>query len=113
MPPPKEVKVIDETHPLWNSRKCHIFGDTNVLLTGMSQAQVLTKTICVDGLPEKLQAKVDSINLPRESDIAMKNSVLAAHLFDAEQKILEKIKDPLRPAWNFPLSYGITRHRKK
>lgn len=111
--PPKEVEVIDETHPLWNSRKCHIYGDTNVLVTGMPQAQVLTKTVCVDGLPQTLQTRIDGIELTRETDRSMKNAILAAHLFDAEQKPLEKLKDPLRPAWNFPRVYGITRQRKK
>lgn len=113
LPPPKEVKIIDETHPLWNARKCHIFGDTNVLLIGMPQAQVLTKTITVDGLPQILQAKIDGIELPNHTDKYMKNAILAAHLFDAEQKLLEKLKDPLRPAWKFPRAYGITRQRKK
>lgn len=105
--------MIDETHPLWNSRVCHIFGDTNVLITGMPQAQVLTKTVCVDGLPEKLQSAIDNIEFSRETDRNLKSAVVNAHLIDAEQQKLEKLKDPSRPAWNFPRVYGITRQRRK
>lgn len=111
--PRKEVEIIDETHPLWNSRICHIYGDTNVLITGMPQAQVLTKTVCVDGLPDKLQETINAIEFSRETDKNAKNAVLNALLFDAEQQKLEKLKDPLRPAWVFPRVYGITRQRKK
>lgn len=111
--PRKKPPKIDDTHPLWNSRKCHIFGDTNVLVEGMPQAQVLTKTVSVNGLPEKLQTSIDNIEISRETDRNMKNAILAAHLFDTEQQKLEKLKDPLRPAWNFPRVYGITRQRKK
>lgn len=113
LPPRKEVQIIDATHPLWNDRKCHIFGDTNVPIIGMPQAQLLTKTVCVEGLPEKLQASIDSVEISRTTDKNMKNAILAAHLFDAEQQKLEKLKDPARPAWVFPRKYGITRQRKK
>lgn len=79
----------------------------------MPQAQVLTKTVCVDGLPEKLQAAIDAIEFSRETDKNAKNAVLNALLLDAEQQKLEKLKDPSRPAWVFPRVYGITRQRRK
>lgn len=109
----KPIEIIDETHPLWNSQIRHIYGDTNVLIAGMEQAQVLTKTVCVDGLPVKLQETINAIEFSRETDKNAKNAVLNALLLDAEQKKLEKLKDPLRPAWCFPRVYGITRQRRK
>lgn len=98
---------------MWNTQKCHIFGDTNVLVLGVPQAQLLTKTVCVDGLPEKLQATIDGLEVSRETNTSMKDNIVAAHLFDAQQEKLEKLKDPTRPAWNFPRVHGITRQRKK
>lgn len=43
----------------------------------------------------------------------MQESILAAHLLDAEQKKTAKIKVPERPAFVLPRVYGITDSRKK
>lgn len=79
----------------------------------MTQAQVLTKALKFDGLPTKLQKLVDDTEIPSESDKFMKNAILAAHLFDAQQEKLAIVKDPLRPAFTFSRKYGITDQRKK
>lgn len=39
--------------------------------------------------------------------------ILKSHMFDAMQVKLPKIRDPERPAWNFPRVYGITDKRRK
>lgn len=104
---------LDETHPLYKERKCHTLGDSDVLVTGVPQAQVLTKTLVVPNLPEKLQQLIDSTEISAESDLYIKNTILSAHLFDAQQVKLPKRKDVLRPAYNFPRDYGISEQRKK
>lgn len=104
---------LDEKHPLYKERKCHLYGDTNVLVEGVAQAQVLTKTLVVPSLPEKLQKIVDGIEVSPESDLYMKNAILSAHLFDAQQVKLPRPKDPLRPAWKFSREYGIEAARKQ
>lgn len=111
------IRVVDplmepQIHELWNSRPCHIHEDSNVLVNGLDQAQILTKTLMFGELPKKLQDIFDSIEISPESDKCFKNATLAAHLFDAEQVVLPKRKDPLRPAWNFPRDYGISDQRK-
>lgn len=41
--------VFDETHPDYNEQPCLTYGDGNVLLEGLKQAQVLTNTVVLDG----------------------------------------------------------------
>jgi len=112
--PKKPIKppVNPEENPLWNSRSCCIHNDSNVLVNGMDQAQLLTKTLVFNELPRKLRNIVNSTKISPESNKYFKNAILTAHLFDAEQKKLAIKKDPLRPAWNFPRDYGITDQRK-
>ncbi|KAL3288344.1 hypothetical protein HHI36_002792 [Cryptolaemus montrouzieri] len=98
----------DETHPNWHNRTLLTYRDNNVLLEGLNQAQVLTKTIKITGLPEDYVLNPFSKELSRH----VKDILLNAHLFDAEQQKLPKRKDPERPAWNFPRDYGITYKRR-
>lgn len=108
---PKDPK-LDETHEFWNERKCHMYGNSNVLLEGVPQAQVLTKTLHIQELPETVQSTVIKIKLSPEIDQALRNIILDSYLFDAEQKKLMKRKIPERPAFNLPRDYGITDARK-
>jgi len=105
----EEALPLDQNHPEYKSEPCYIFNDTNVLLGGVEQAQVLTNTLVVDedvgsdrqtGLPDKLHEE-------------LRQRILLTCVFDAEQKKLPKRKESLRPAWNFPRDYGITETRKK
>lgn len=102
----------DENHPLWNSRPCYIYDDSNVLINGLEQAQVLAKAQVFDALPKRIQDIANNIEISPETDKCIKNATLAAHLFDSEQGKLPKRKDPLQPAWNFTREYGITDQRK-
>lgn len=109
---PKE-EVFDSTHPLWKEQKCHIFGDSNVLIEGMRQAQLLTKSAVVDGLPASVEQVIDSIKIPSRSDAFMQDAVRTSFLFDAQQEKLPIRKVPEKPAYVLPRDYGITDFRRK
>lgn len=103
----------NETHPWWNSRICHVFGDSNVLIYGQKQAQTLTKTLLVNELPQSIQELAKNAEISNETEVQFKNSILQAHLFDTHQEKLVKQKHPTKKMWVFPRDYGITDQRKK
>lgn len=101
---------LGETPANWHDRICHTYKDDNVLLEGLTQAKFITKTIEPEaGLSSKFHLK----KLGRDVNEKVRKIILTSHLFDAEQQKLPKIKDPERPAWNFPRIYGITERRRK
>lgn len=104
--------LLDETHPEWNDQKCYLFNDSNVLLEGLEQAQVLLKTLVVDRLPNKVEQLLSKSNISDSSDVSVRNAILTSHLFDAEQKKLAIRKDPNRLAYVLPRDYGITDARR-
>lgn len=103
----------NETHPWWNSRVCHTFGDKNVLIYGKKQAQVLTKTLSVNELPLNIQKLAKNAEITPDTEIQMKNSILQAHLYDSHQEKLVVKKHPEKKMWVYPRDYGITDQRKK
>ncbi|XP_031620304.1 39S ribosomal protein L37, mitochondrial [Contarinia nasturtii] len=111
---PLSIGQLDrnENHPFWNSRVCHMFGDNNVLICGEKQAQVLTKTLLVNELPDTIQKLAKNVEISEETEIRVKNSILHAHLFDAHQEKLAVRKNPEKPMWVFPREWGITDYRK-
>lgn len=105
--------ALDENHPDYKETPCYTLKNTNVLLEGISQAQVLTKTIIAEGkLPPKIE-ELASVAAPKAIHENVKKAILSANVFDCEQKELPKIKDPQRPAYNFPRILGITDRRRK
>lgn len=105
---PKQI-AFDSTHPNWHSRVCHTYKDENVLLEGLNQAKCLTRTVELQqGLPDKIIIK----NSSKELDSRVKKIIYNSHLFDSEQVKLPKLKDPERPAWNFPRLLGISENRR-
>ena len=104
---------VGENHPDWNSRQCHMLKDENVLLEGLTQAQVLTKTIVFDNLPDKLEENLQKLKIPTDIERSMQQSVLVSHLLDAQQEKTAKVKLPEKPAYVLPRIYGITDSRKK
>lgn len=108
---PKEVKY-DETHQYWNNEKCFMHGDSNMLLEGLRQAQVLTKTVLVDKLPAGIERTLANLKISSYADDNMQNAILSSHVFDAEQKKLPKVKLPNRPTINLPRFLGITDTRR-
>jgi len=113
---PPSVKERQQQQPLpenWNNQPCYLFKDENVLLEGVAQAQALLNTLKVDGYPEKVEDFIHKTSIPTSVDKNLQQSILNACVFDAEQtKLRRKIKDPERPAYNFPRVYGISDHRK-
>lgn len=102
--------LFDKTHPNWHDETLYSYKDNNVLLEGLKQAKVITNTVELkEGLPERLT----EINIPDNVHEFVKKIILNSHVFDAEQLKLPKVKDPERPAWNFPRTYSITQNRKK
>lgn len=103
----------DHTHPDWKKTECHIYNENNALLEALKQAQVLTKTVTIeDTLPEAIE---DAARIPQTDEVhsQVKKAILMANVFDCEQVKLPKIKDPLRPAYNFTRILGIGDIRKK
>lgn len=84
-----------------------------MLITGKKQAQVLTKTLLVNEFPDSIQKLAANLNISKDTDIQMKNSILFAHLFEAHQEKLVKKKHPEKLMWVYPRDYGITDQRKK
>lgn len=111
---PKKPAPIEPLPENWNQQICHLFGDENVLLEGVPQAQVLLNALKFQSYPEKLQEFIHKTAVPSTVEKNLQQSVLNACVFDAEQqKLGYKIKDLERPAYNFPRIYGITDLRKK
>ncbi|CAH0400498.1 unnamed protein product [Chilo suppressalis] len=103
---------LDENHPEYKEKPCYTLKSTNVLLEGISQAQVLTKTIIAENkLPPKIE-ELAEIAAPKAIHENVKKAILSANIFDCEQKKLPKIKDPERPAYNFRRILGITDRRR-
>lgn len=103
--------TLDNTHPHWNDIVCYFHRDDNVLLEGIQQAKIITKTVEVkQGLPDKFLSAE-----PVTKDVNKKvlRIILSSRLLDTEQEKLPKIKDPLRPAVNFPRILGVTFDRAK
>lgn len=125
--------LFDETHPEWKAQTCLMFRDHNVLQEGFCQAQILTNTVCLpdsspnyiqDSLPELPEYVDDIVNryinliffylifVIYTSWFVIFRIIYTSNIFDAHQDKLPKIKDPERPAWVFPRSYGLSNSRK-
>ncbi|XP_062127244.1 large ribosomal subunit protein mL37 isoform X2 [Drosophila sulfurigaster albostrigata] len=118
---PKLVEIVgaslkpipeDETHPNWHSTACHLFGDSNVLLGGLPQAQVLTNSIEINEFPRQIDEAIFNAQLPKTLDRSVQNAIFSSQLLDAQQVKLPKIKLADRPAYNLPRLYGISQERR-
>lgn len=111
--PEPVIKVLkfDNTHPDWKDKACLNYKDHNVLQHGLSQAQLLLKTILIKNeLPQQIEEK--EIYISEDIHRLVKRTIYTSNIFDAHQELLPKRKDPDRPAWNFPRYYGVTDIRK-
>ncbi|XP_053658205.1 39S ribosomal protein L37, mitochondrial [Anopheles marshallii] len=104
--------AFDETHPLWQSEPAYVYGDSNVLLEGVRQAQSLLNTVVFDDLPLKMEEKLDQTKIATHLDRSMQQAVLSALVFDTEQVKNAIIKVPDRPAYKLPRTYGISEGRR-
>uniref|UniRef100_A0A182QBX1 Large ribosomal subunit protein mL37 n=1 Tax=Anopheles farauti TaxID=69004 RepID=A0A182QBX1_9DIPT len=109
VPPPV---AFDESHPLWKSEPAFVYGDTNLLLEGVRQAQALLNTAVYDDLPLKMEEKLDQTKITTQLDRSMQQAVLSALVFDTEQVKTAIVKVPERPAYKLPRTYGISEGRR-
>lgn len=123
----------NEYHPEYQQREIYLYGDSNVLLQGVSQAQVgfiliyliqwnclncsifkvLLKTVVFDKFPDRVEEMFQNLKLPSDVERSMQQATLVSHLLDAEQRKTIKIVNPLRPMRPYPRNYGISEARKK
>lgn len=100
---------FDQTHPDWHDEVCYFNRDNNVVLLGVEQAKNITNCVQIE---EGLPYDVENVKITPEQNEKICSAILSSHVYDPEQKLLPKRKDPLRPAWVFPRDYGITYRRK-
>ncbi|KAH8342123.1 hypothetical protein KR059_012603 [Drosophila kikkawai] len=101
----------DSSHPNWHSTVCHSYSDSSVLVGGLPQAQVLTNAIEIQTFPKQIEDALASQQLPSSIDKNVRHAVAAAHVLDAEQVKLPKVRLPERPNFNLPRPYGISHDR--
>ncbi|XP_022219384.2 39S ribosomal protein L37, mitochondrial [Drosophila obscura] len=101
----------DNGHLKSASTACHSYDDNSLLIGGLPQAQVLTNTIEVKTFPPKIEEAIANQKLPNGIDRNIRNAILSAHVLDAEQVKLPKVKLIERPAFNLPRNYGISHER--
>ncbi|XP_011504154.1 PREDICTED: 39S ribosomal protein L37, mitochondrial [Ceratosolen solmsi marchali] len=102
------IKV--DTHPYFNNEPCFLYEDNDLLVKGLTQAQKITNTIVFDTLPESIESITQ--DLSDKTNDSVKRIIQSSIIFDAHQQLLPKLKDPDRPAFNFPRKFGITNNRK-
>ncbi|XP_045502585.1 39S ribosomal protein L37, mitochondrial [Colias croceus] len=103
---------LDQNHPDYKEKPCYTLKNTTVLLEGVAQAQVLTKTVIAQNkLPPRIE-ELATLPAPKAVHEGVKKAILSANVFDCEQKKLPKIKDSERPAYNFPRILGISDRRR-
>ena len=125
-------------HPFYNEEPCKVYtlGSRLIKGAGLEQARVLTNSIEIKHLPQKLKKYLPMAEtaLP-DGETVMKNIIMEARLYDATQKKLPKnsfvphigwnpvIDKMFRPlpypepefsfGWNAKREYGIPNQRKK
>lgn len=83
----------DHTHPLYHERICHIYRDHNVLLKGLDQGKILTKTVEIEtGLPVEIENLVGSQQLP-DQDTLVQRSVNCTDIFNTTKPVYFMHKD--------------------
>lgn len=102
----------DETHPNWHKKQCHMYGNGNVLLEGVKQAQILTNTVEVNGFPPKIEEAIKKMKVSHHIGNSICQAIMASHVYDAERVKLPKVKCVDRPQINLPRVYGISRERR-
>ncbi|KAK2706871.1 hypothetical protein QYM36_014791 [Artemia franciscana] len=80
----------NKTHPDWKEEPVLYHDHSTELLGGLKQAQSLTKSIVIQGMPERVQSLIDNPVITFEDDQA-ERIVFKTHLLDAVQKKLPRI----------------------
>uniref|UniRef100_W8CD51 Large ribosomal subunit protein mL37 n=1 Tax=Ceratitis capitata TaxID=7213 RepID=W8CD51_CERCA len=101
-----------DTHDRLQATPGYLFGNNNVLVEGLPQALLLTKTIEISDLPESLQQSVNNIQFTALQERGIKMAILGSNVFSADQVKLPKKRSHLRPEYNLPREYSIPKERK-
>ncbi|GAB0097696.1 39S ribosomal protein L37, mitochondrial [Sergentomyia squamirostris] len=105
-------KEVAKEIPVRQYPPIYSYKTETLLIEGIKQAQVLTKSIALEGLPMRYEKFLENLKIPDDVHKVVQEDILSAHLFDSEQKKLKKTFDPQRPAYNHPRVYGISEERK-
>lgn len=107
----KDTDIDTNTQIDLGDQSCLTYEDHNVLQAGVAQACLLTNTV---QLENKLPQKVEELftDIPNNVNKALRRIVYTSTIYDAQQVKLPIVKDPERPAWVFPRTYGISSTRK-
>ncbi|XP_061397031.1 large ribosomal subunit protein mL37 [Musca vetustissima] len=95
-----------------HEQRCYMYANHNVLLEGLLQAQVLTNTVKIHGLPKPLQELIDNIKIPSSVERNVEQAVLNSDIYDAEQTLLSRKQNPNRPGYKYPRTYGQSQLRR-
>ncbi|XP_073812355.1 mitochondrial ribosomal protein L37 [Musca autumnalis] len=96
----------------WNGQSCYVYGNDNVLLEGLPQAQRLTNTVLIPGLPQVLQDSIANMKVQSNVERNFQFAVMNAGIFDAEQTLLPRIRNMDRPAFKYPRMFGPSYQRR-
>lgn len=77
------------------------------------QAGILTNTIEINSLPQRIEESIEKSTIPSKVDKNIQNAILSSFVFDTEQQKLAKQQHPEKPAFNLPRIYGITDDRRR
>nr|XP_003701026.1 PREDICTED: 39S ribosomal protein L37, mitochondrial [Megachile rotundata] len=106
-----DLNTVNTTQTDLGDQSCLTYEDHNVLQAGVPQACLLTNTVQLDNkLPEKIEELFTDI--PDDVNKLLRRIVYTSTIYDPQQVKLPIVKDPERPAWVFPRTYGITSTRK-
>nr|XP_018906949.1 PREDICTED: 39S ribosomal protein L37, mitochondrial [Bemisia tabaci] len=108
-----KVLPLDENHPLYHEEPLYTFKDHNVLVEGVEQAKLLTKTVEVKaGLPAEIENRIGKTPSHPDQHTFVERLILSSVAFDLKQDRLPRLIDPKRPAYVFPRRYGVGDKRK-
>ncbi|XP_058982829.1 uncharacterized protein LOC101898909 isoform X4 [Musca domestica] len=100
------------THHQWHDKFCYIYCKETVLLEGLPQAQLLTNTVKIKGLPKSLYELIINLKIPSSVERNAELAVTKSNVYDAEQSSLPRTRNVDRPAYKYPRVYGASQLRK-
>ncbi|XP_019894691.1 uncharacterized protein LOC101898909 isoform X2 [Musca domestica] len=101
------------THHQWHDKFCYIYCKETVLLEGLPQAQLLTNTVKIKGLPKSLYELIINLKIPSSVERNAELAVTKSNVYDAEQSSLPRTRNVDRPAYKYPRVYGASQLRSK
>jgi len=115
-PPDPEDPRYKEAPPQYQqSRDYHetparVFGLRTKLMEGAPQAQILTNTQILEGVPAGVKSLLGKVSVPSQDELCQRY-ILQANRWDATKIKLPKRVNVHRQAWHFKAETGIPKHR--